>query len=492
MTLRPPIGYQALRITVRSASVIAEEQPVWRFGERYRAQQLFRDPETVRRFIDDFLRHEAEFFAQARHRESGLTYDGWNLCPETREPVFRRPISAASKECLDLAILIKGLYGDPIVSQVISPDDLEQAEHISAAILERKLKSYQRYQADFPGFSGLFTWFESGETMRPAPGWEDRLPTLDLGEMLWSLLLVEKALRDSGRDDLAEGYGKLNQHFRTLAKEALIEPKSGRARGHVQVSNPQSPQSQFSGTDTIKGEHGVHESQMILMYLYLFADLTAEERERLWSEIVPLRIEHQFGTTWQGYWGSAHEEWAFLFLPYFDHSGWRDLFRIRQKIRCANASAREYPGFASSAHHPKEDLYMSAAGIEGVGSQALEYQDTFTPYGAYPVLLEFAPVTSQNPGLVWLHSMLKQPGMQGPFGAGESGRNDGSASAPVKTIDVSFTVILALAGGLQAETAELLRETGRYDLFMNRLGRLYESGFGTERLREPVDFLLPE
>jgi hypothetical protein len=469
-----------------------ETLPPWRFARNYKTDDFKSSPARSEQFLNDYLAHEAEFFARARHPESGLTYDGWNLNPKTGLPVSARNFSAASKECLDLAVCVKALYGDPIISKVVSPAEPEKAPEVAAEILGKKLASYQKYQEQYPGFAGHVTWFQSGQEMTPLGEWKNAVPTLDMGEMAWSLLLAEKALADTGRDDLAAGYQDYNDTLQSNAKDVLFEPKSGGVRGHVQISDPKDPNATYSGDGITTGEHGVHEGQMIISYMTLFGGLSPEQRDHIWDDIQMTRVEHRYGTTWEGYWGSPHEEWAHLFLPYQDVSGFKDLFRIREEIRAQNAVERSYPGFAASAHHPTEERYMSAAGVEGIASQPLEFQDTYTPYGAFPMLLQFAGELTGNVGLAWLHNMLAGPKLQGPFGAGESGDNAGTGAAPVKTIDVSFTNLLALSGGLQKETAEMLKEKGKYQQFVERMDSEFEETFGDAPLREPVGFVYPK
>ena len=470
----------------------SETLPSWRFAWNYQTDDFKSNTTKSEQFLNEYLAHEADFFARARHPESGLTFDGWNLNPETGLPDSARQFSAASKECLDLGVCVKALYGDPIISKVVSPKDPEKAPEVAAEILGKKLKSYQKYQEQYPGFAGHVTWFQSGQEMTPLGEWKQAVPTLDMGEMAWSLLLAEKALKDTGREDLARGYKEYNDTLQSKAKEILFEPKSGGVRGHVQISDPKDPDATYSGDGIMTGEHGVHEGQMIVSYMTLFGDLNEEQRDHIWDDIQMERVEHRYGTTWEGYWGSPHEEWAHLFLPYNEVSGFRDLFRIREKIRSQNAADRNYPGFAASAHHPTEEKYMSAAGVEGIGSQGLEFQDTYTPYGAFPMLLQFAGELTGNVGLAWLHNMLAGPKLQGPFGAGESGDNAGTGAAPVKTIDVSFTNLLALSGGLQQETAAMLKEKGKYQQFVDRMNSEFDETFGEVPLRDPVDFAYPK
>ena len=466
--------------------------PAWRYAWKYKTEDFKSDASKSEQFLNEYLAGEAEFFARARHPESGLTYDGWDLDPKTGQPVSAREFSAASKECLDLAVCVKALYGDPLISKVVSPQDPDRAPEIAADILGKKLRSYQRYQEQFPGFGGHVTWFHSGEEMRPVDGWKSAVPTLDMGEMAWALLLAEKALKDTGHAETAEGYKEYNDHLIATAREVLYEPKSGGVRGHVTISDPKDPDATYSGDGIMTGEHGVHEGQMIVSYATLFGGLDKDARDHIWDDIEMKRIEHRYGTTWEGFWGSPHEEWAHLFLPYHDIEGFKNLFRIREKIRAQNAVDHGYPGFAASAHHPTESRYMSAAGVEGIGSQPLEFQNTYTPYGAFPMLLQFAGEIQGNLGLAWLHNMLMGPKLQGPMGAGESGDNAGTGAAPVKTIDVSFTNLLALSGGLQKETAAMLKERGKYQQFVERMTSEYEEAFGSSPLREIEDFAYPE
>lgn len=464
--------------------------PSWLFAPRYKTSELLVDPARAAAFQDDYLKHEAEFFARARDPKSGLTFDGIDLDPKTGQAQSVRAFSAASKECLDLGLLVKALYGDPVIAKVVSPADPSKAPAVAAGILEQKIGSYQQYLEDYPGFAGYFTWFESGEEAQPTGEWTRAIPTLDLGEMLWSLMLAEKALRDTGHVELAAQYKVYNDGLQARSYEALYEPGKG-VRGYVAISDPKSPDSEFRGGGITTGEHGVHEGQMMVLYMTLFGGLSAEEKEQVWKDISMTKVEHKHGTTWQGFWGSPHEQWAHLFLPYRDHQGLADLSRIREKIRSHNAAERGYPGLAVSAHKPDGHGYAAAAGIEGVNSRPLEFQDTYSPYGAFPMLLEFAGQLTGNVGLAWLHNMLLGPRQQGPMGAGESGDNEGRHAPPVKTIDVTFCNLLAMAGGLGQETAALLREKGKYEEFLATMDGEYRETFAGFALREPEGYGLP-
>ena len=162
--------------------------------------------------------------------------------------------------------------------------------------------------------------------------------------------------------------------LRANAIKMFYDEKAGKVRADVHIVSPERADSLYEtiinkpGRCTyLTGEHGVHEGVMMVLFVTLFGENFPEyERSIVWSDIKMKRVEHKYGTTWEAYWGSAHESWAYLFLPLRDIPGYKNLFRIREIIRCQNAVERGYPGFATSANKPGGDGYLDGAGIEGV------------------------------------------------------------------------------------------------------------------------------
>jgi len=70
--------------------------------------------------------------------------------------------------------------------------------------------------------------------------------------------------------------------------------------------------------------------------------------------------------------------------------------------------------------------------------------------------------------------------------------NDGSSVSYVKTIDGTLPVLLAMMGGIDVETAAMLRDSGVYDNFISIIKQKYERAFGAGPLKEPVGFALPD
>lgn len=492
-----------LLLFIFNSYILADEpsEKDFLFAEKYTIEDIMDNPQKAEEFVMEYLMWESNFFAIARDEKTGLVYDGYNLDKNTGLPVEERYWSAPSKECLDLAICIKALLGHPYATTIVSKDNPEKAEEIVISILEKKLESYQKFYEKYPGYGGFMPWYYIKEEVTPTDSWFGRVPGLDNGEWLWTLLLTEKALREKGHIELADKYALYIDMLRENTVKIFYDEKDGKVRSEAVIHSPYSADSEYSthiynGTGCyLSGEHGVHEGVMMDLFVTLFGKgLPEDGKERIWNDIKMVRVEHKYGTTWQGYYGSAHESWAYLFLPCRDIQGYKDLFRIREIIRSQNAAERGYPGFATSALQPGEDGYLDRAGIEGLESQELKNNHIFVVYGAFPILLEFSARDNpmeQNYGLAWLLNMLKGKKMQGPLGAGEAGTNDGKYIAHSKTVDGSLTNIIALFGGLEKESSSMLKDYGLYDEFIEIMEGEYEETFGEEPLREPCGFALP-
>ena len=468
----------------------------YHFARKYTTAEILRDEVKARAFEDEFLKSEAEYFDASHDARTGLVYDGLNLDARTGQVASVRNWSAPSKECLDLGLLIKALQGDPKAVQVVGRGDAAAAKAEAIQLLDQKLAAYQEFQSQNPGYAGFLPWYYiNQDKIEATPDWQGKIPGLDNGEWMWTMLVAEKALRDQGCPELAEKYQHYNQQLQDNVTRVFYDPKGVACRGDVRILDPGNPDTGYEALNPgsfMTGEHGVHEGCMLIHYLSLFGkDLPAGAVDKIWDDIKMKRVETRHGTTWQGFWGSAHESWAYLFLPFRDHGGYQDLFRIREEIRTQNAVQRHYPGLATSTNGPRGG-YLADAGIEGVGSQPVRSNDTFAVYGAFPLLLQFSNHSGPgNYALAWLHNMLSAPRMQGPLGGGESGSNDGQAFSAMKTTDGSHPSLLGLMGGLEKETTALLHEKGVYQAFMQRIDGEDQETFGARPLREPKPFAAP-
>ncbi|MBS2035043.1 hypothetical protein JST97_08640 [bacterium] len=472
------------------------QQPTFCFAKKYTTAEILNDEARAQSFQDEFLKSEANYFEACHDPRSGLVYDGVNLNAQTGQVESPRNWSAPSKECLDLGLCIKALKGDPKAVEVVGRGDAAAAKQAALQLLEKKMAAYQEFQQQNPGYAGFLPWYHiHSDKVVPDGDWVGKIPGLDNGEWMWTMLTAEKALREAGAEQLAGKYQAYNQMLMDNVARVFYDPKGVACRGDVRIQNPSDPNTGYEALHPgafMTGEHGVHEGCMLIHYLSLFGKgLPDGAVDQIWDDIRMKRVETKHGSTWQGFWGSAHESWAYLFLPFRDHKGYRDLFRIREEVRVNNAVQRGYPGLATSTNGPRGG-YLSDAGIEGVGSQPVHSNDTFAVYGCFPLLLEFAQKTGPGHfGLAWLHNMLTAPRMQGPMGAGESASNDGEAFSPMKTTDGTHPMLLGMMGGLEAETTAVLKEKGVYDQFMARIDSEYRETFGSKPLREPKGFVAP-
>ncbi len=453
------------------------QTPSFHFAREYTVEEMLSQPDKREQFLTRYVAAEKPFFKAVRHPESALSYDGWNLNPETGQPREARQFSAPSKECLDIALLTKAVAGNPLANQLVSADE-------AAELMRRKIQTYREWYQEKPGYGGFFPWYVTGARIQPTDNWVGRICGLDNGEMLWSLLAAEDALKEAGYQEAAAEVGAWNQHLQSRIVDIFYDPVAGLVRGDPRVNHPERADSTYDTADRatwLAEEHGVHEGIMLVMYVTLYGKgLPEDAQERIWSGTRMIRVEHPYGSTWQGWYGSTHEEWAYLFFPYRELPEYRQLFRIRQAIRTQDAAASKFPGLRASALAPDGSGYWTGSGIEGLNRQKLKNQQMFTPYGAFPVILEDRAV-----GSAWLLNMLRGPRQQGPMGAGESGTGDGRHASASKTIDVTFTTLLAVMGGLDQELAARMRRDGVYDRFQSILRQEYQESFGSAPLKEP-------
>ncbi|MBN9414399.1 MAG: hypothetical protein J0I12_03130 [Candidatus Eremiobacteraeota bacterium] len=467
------------------------QNPTFCFAKKYTTAEILNDAAKAQSFQDEFLKGEADYFEQCHDPRSGIVYDGLNLDAQTGKVAGVRNWSAPSKECLDLGLCIKALQGDEKAVQVVGRGDAARAKEEALKLLDQKMGAYQEFQRENPRYAGFLPWyFINGGKIEATPDWQGKIPGLDNGEWMWTMLTAEKALKEAGAEQLASKYQAYNQQLMDNVTKVFYDPRGVACRGDVRIT--ENGYEALHRGAFMTGEHGVHEGCMLIHYLTLFGkDLPPGASDKIWDDIKMKRVESKHGTTWQGFWGSAHESWAYLFLPFRDHQGYQNLHRIREEVRVNNAVERGYPGLATSTNGPRGG-YLSDCGIEGIGTQPVKSNDTFAVYGCFPLLLEFSQkVGPGNFGLAWLHNMLTAPRMQGPLGGGESGSNDGEAFSAMKTTDGTHPSLLGMMGGLEKETAAVMREKGVYDKFMARIDSEYRETFGSRPLKEPKPFVAP-
>ena len=477
----------------RLAPPASRAAPTGRFPFTYSVDEVLRDPARARAFVEDYFSAEAPFFRLARDERTGLAVDGVNLDPATREPASQRSWTVPAKECLDLALLVKVLEGDPLAARLMPGDARAQV----LGILERKVATYERFAREYPGYGGFMPWVVLNDDGSVAPSdsyWQRHVPALDNGEWAFVLLGVEHALREQGHTALADRYRAFNDLLASNVRRVFFDESVNAVRDQTRVSNNRDANVAYEGYPYgyIRAEHGVHEGAMMLHYMSLYArpPLSQTQVERMWAQTRMERVEHEDGTTWQGFWGSSHEEWEFAIMPKRDLPEYRDLFRIRQQIRTNDAVRRALPGFGASINAPTGG-YAIDHGIPSIAREHVTDYPFYALYGVFPVLLEQSGRDSGREGLAWLLNGLRARNAVTSIGGGEAVTNDGRQSVPMKTVDGTFLNLLALTGGFASTMRARLQADGTYDAYQATLRNEYAEAFAGPPLREPRSIAPP-
>jgi hypothetical protein len=156
--------------------------------------RLASDEALQRKAVADIVSSELEFLKVATNAASALTYDGRPLDYTTGEviPGDLHNFSAASKEAIHINVLTQAILDDLATDQIIAWPSAQEA----VEVLRRKIETYRQFDREYPGFGGFLPWFTVGdEGMAPTWDFKTRVPSLDNGELIWSMIAAAEALR---------------------------------------------------------------------------------------------------------------------------------------------------------------------------------------------------------------------------------------------------------------------------------------------------------
>jgi hypothetical protein len=427
------------------------------------------------RFMRELAGREAPFYRAgvAFDGKTAMTHDGHDVDFTTGRlrPGGLRNWSAASKESLHLAILVKSLGGDGTARRLIPA-------RRALAQLEKKIASYERFDREHPGYGGFLPWYrvERGRVL-PMPDWANRVPGLDNGQLAWSIYVAAHALEDLGHRELAARYRAHLERMKRNVVRIFYDPaaKKLRAEARLVAGNAVAPTANRYANN-VPGYFldDAYEGVLLNHFADLFGDWRGHEagREALWS--APRRIPAGYTTRQgrrltvvRGHWFSSHEDWAYLVLPFLDDARARRLFVDAQRVRIDHARASGLPGLFASTHEtitgPGAPGYVSNLGIAAVAKLPVTGRPILAPYAAFPLAL-----ANRRWFTAWLGTMLARPHMLGPYGMGESFSPAGG-HAPVLTWDGKALPMVAWMKGTVDETRRYLRRDGLYDRFMARV-----------------------
>jgi hypothetical protein len=497
----------ALTLCVAVAAAAPARGPC-RFAPRYDADSLWKNETAASAFLDEHALWEYDFVnGLGVDPLTQLTYDGHRLDFVTGEPLgLPHLFSAPSKESVHIGLLARYL-ADAADPAAAPRGTRSQGVFASAtavlATLGTKADSIELFNTNYPGFGGFLPWFAftnvtapSGANVTevgPVNGWANRVPALDNGEMFWSAYAVAHVLADhypaattpSGRP-LAAAWATIWQRM-VNNSVAVFYAGNGSVRCVTGLSNQSAPVADNTygpdGTSTCTLDDPYEGELFVVMMSLLVPDavLPAAEKEAMWTrkrgmlQAVNMTVADRGVltnvTVQRGFWFSAHEQWKYMMLPYKRSPVNWATFENAEIARTWYASAggrvaggareslaeQPSPGMWASVTSPvtsNEDgfNYFSACGVAPIAFQAVQHDDTVTPYSAFPLLL----LEDQRAGAAWLHRMISARKGQNRFGTTESLNVTGKGVGSLGTWDSKATTLLASVGGIVDLTAKYL------------------------------------
>eukprot|EP00440_Ansanella_granifera_P039897 gb/GFBE01043272.1/.p1 GENE.gb/GFBE01043272.1/~~gb/GFBE01043272.1/.p1 ORF type:complete len:605 (+),score=123.24 gb/GFBE01043272.1/:1-1815(+) len=503
----------------------------------------WRDRETQLRYITEAVAAERSFFAAPNvsyDEVTGMTYDGHALDPTTGElkrgppPAGPFTFSAASKESIHISLLALALR--PFTDGEEAPP-LVYTRKEALDVLERKVASMEAFDQAQPGFGGFLPWFcargASGENHEPgasyscrsleeAPGpivptsdWVGKVPGLDNGQLAWATYAVANVLMREAKDSDAEDSGRVlalalrwAERLQRMRETAVPLFYAGAGTGAVRAVTTirNTSQEAWATNNTATGGEAyppflddVYEGELMVLFMDLLAEWKgypqdgAAEKEKMWArkqlKVIARNYTAQDGsvlTVQEGFWFSSHEQWKLMVLPYLQIPLVKQIFTNSEYVRVLNAVENNVPGIFASSHAPPTVMcghlggYCNAVGVQAVASQTVQWDQSVSPYGAYPVIL-----VDPGAGLAWYNTMLSLPHMQTEAGSVESSDVAGTSVAPVLTWDTKTTTVLAMLGGTGTLIGEFMQEDGLFERFEVTVGGMYAAAF-VGKLAPPI------
>ncbi|KAH3766789.1 GPI anchored protein [Pelomyxa schiedti] len=448
-----------------------------RWAYKYDPIMVQTDQATRDLFVADMARYESNFMAGGvgSNAVNGMTYDGRPLNYTTGEITSENwAFSAPSKESVHMGYLAYVLAGDSRVSDLMTPDE-------AVDILERKIQAIEDFDKNFPGFGGFLPWFDVTDAgISPTWDFEDRVPSLDNGEMIWGIIGIIQALSDTGYLDLADRY---DQYLQKLALNARTVFWDGdgqvRAVSNIVNTSAQPTPSNYYTTPYCGDPcylDDPYEGELFVWFMDLFCQWDdPSEKEDMWVLKRKKLQKVEFSTpsdgtisVTRGWWFSAHEQWKYLMMPYQKIKIAERVFLNGERARTWNSVINGIPGLYASVTEPSAPsvqpptfAYISDCGIPSIAFEPVTHLQVVTPYAAFPVIL-----ADQGIGLSWYQTMLLGPAMQSNYGSTESIDIDGTAICPCMTWDSKITTLVAALGGVGPFTEKYMRaHTGMWERF---------------------------
>ncbi|EWG53954.1 hypothetical protein FVEG_12278 [Fusarium verticillioides 7600] len=390
-------------------------------------------------------------------------------------------------DALQIMLYAQAISGSKEAARFLTPNNLKAAPGFAASIMETKLKTYSQFNQTYPGFGGFLPWIKTDTTtISPQDGWDDRVPGLDNGELIWAVYACIEALQKQSNHKfhkIADGWQTWFNYVASTAPK-IFYIGEGKVCAVTAIGDQTLPVNDKKQSYKCESETYLddpYEGELLTYFFQFFTDLSKKDKQTLWEykRAKLEKAEYNKGgvgpiTVRKGFWFSSHEIWNQLELPYHDVDIVSRLFKNGERARTCNSVVTKTPGLYASVNNstdPKTDEiigYISPAGIPSIASQKDQELDVITPYGVFPVVLFDKAV-----GMAWWRNMIVGKKMQNPYGSTESTRVDGKGVSALVTWDSKVTTVLSLMNGVVD-----LREHIRV--------------FGNKLKGEDIEFCLPK
>lgn len=187
--------------------IYLQGQTTCRFADLFTIDDIVQNRDNaIHKFKMDMCTWEGKYgYGVGYNHQTGITYDGYKIDYETGEIIedMIQYWTAASKEALHVNMLSLYLMDDVYAIQFFG----NAAQQDVLDVLERKIASYNDFHRRYPGFGGFLPWFTAnGTEMNLLNNWESKVPSLDNGQLVWSIKILIEALRQKNLIDLASKY----------------------------------------------------------------------------------------------------------------------------------------------------------------------------------------------------------------------------------------------------------------------------------------------
>ena len=492
------------------ATIVAGDSSC-RFAPLFHGDDVFANATVRETFLLAHAKMESYFMKYiGLDQSTSLTHDGHRLSIESGLP-YKKPhmFSAPSKESVHVAVLAKVLDKSSAIANATYTiaDALE--------VLEKKVTSMEKFSAQFPGFGGFFPWvsYDGEGGVSPAWDWQNRVPSLDNGELFWAAFAVSNILNRSEYVLAKPGLGaRWTNIWRSMVKnaKAVFYDGNGNFRTVTNLKNQSLPVENNTYTGQPSYLDDPYEGELFTDFVFLFCDdLNETEKELIWVNKramlqkvdLPVTIldnvtnaTHVENITVQrGFWFSAHEQWKYLMLPYTMSETNRRVFLNGERARTWYAHQyRKAPGLWASVNGPiptdnSSFPYYSDCGIPPIAFQTVLHDDVITPYGAMSLIL-----ANQAVGVEWLHRMITYRKGQNCYGTTESFNVTGTTISPLTTWDSKITTLAATVGGIADINAGILKDMGLLGKLVGKIESEWSRVFALPLSGELLGFKRPE